>query len=330
LKVSNRLNLTEKQQFDLFSQIASQTGLPAYAIEKDAWVTLILRMLFRSEISSHLVFKGGTSLSKAYNLIERFSEDIDLAIDRNYLGFSGDLTKGQIRKLRRKSHDFSANELPQILQKELSEYGIEKDLYKISVPNIKISDQDPEVIHIVYKSVFKEESYLQSKVLLELGARSLMEPYESKNIRSLIDESYPDAEFHEGEFMTNTVIPEKTFLEKLILLHEEFQKPKDKVKYHRMSRHLYDIEQIIKTDYGKRALKNNELFENICIHREKFTPLKTLNYKNLKIDKLNFLPPAEFMDLYRTDYKEMQTSMIYGNSPDFDLLIENIKTNYHK
>ncbi len=326
--MNNWLNLNEKQQFDLFSQIASQTALPDYAIEKDAWVTLILRMLFRSELSPHIVFKGGTSLSKAYNLTERFSEDIDLAIDRKYLGFSGDLTKGQIRKLRRKSHDFSANELPQILQKELSGYGINEKLFKISVPNIKISDQDPEVIHIIYKSVFKEESYLQSKVLLELGARSLMEPHESKNIRSVIDETYSDAEFYERDFKANTVIPEKTFLEKLILLHEEFQKPKDKIRYHRMSRHLYDIEQIINTEYGKRALKNKYLFENICIHREKFTPLKTVNYKTLKLDKLDFLPPAEFMDLYRTDYKEMQTSMIYGNSPDFDLLIENIKTFY--
>lgn len=328
--MNNWLNLTEKQQFDLFSQIASQTALPAYAIEKDAWVTMILRMLFRSDISSHIIFKGGTSLSKAYNLIERFSEDIDLAIDRNYLGFSGDLTKGQIRKLRRKSHDFSAIELPKILQKELSAYGVENGLYEISVPNIKISDQDPEVIHINYKSVFKEESYLQSKVLLELGARSLLEPFESKNIRSLIDESYSAAEFYEGGFKANTVIPEKTFLEKLILLHEEFQKPKEKIKYQRMSRHLYDINQIINTEYGKRALSNNELFENICSHREKFTPVKTVGYKTLAMKTLNFLPPAEFMDLYRTDYKEMQTSMIYGNSPEFDLFFENIKASYSK
>ncbi len=328
--MNNWLTLTEKQQFELFSQIASQTSLPAYAIEKDAWVTMILRMLFQSDLSPHIVFKGGTSLSKAYGLIERFSEDIDLAIDRSYLGFSGDLTKGEIRKLRRKSHDFSSNELSQLLEKQLSKYGVKEDLYEIYVPNVKISDQDPEVIHIIYKSVFKEASYLQSKVLLEIGARSLLEPSESKNIKSLIDEAYPDAEFYEGDFKISTVIPEKTFLEKLILLHEEFQKPKEKIRYHRMSRHLYDINQIINTEYGKRALINTELFENICIHREKFTPIKTVDYKTLTVKDLNFLPPKDFMDLYKTDYKEMQTNMIYEESPEFSMLIENIKAHYSK
>jgi len=126
----------------------------------------------KTKISSQIVFKGGTSLSKAYNLIERFSEDIDFAIDRDFLGFGGDLSKGRIRKLRRKSHEVSVNELPQILQKELSDYGIVEELYEISVPNTKISDQDPETIHINYTSVFDEESYLPSRVLIEPGARS--------------------------------------------------------------------------------------------------------------------------------------------------------------
>jgi len=153
-----------------------------------------------------------------------------------------------------------------------------------------------------------------------------MEPYENKNIHSFIDENHSDADFYEGDFIANTVIPEKTFLEKLFLLHEEFQKPKEKIRCHRMSRHLYDILQIINTKYGKRALNNSELFENICLHREKFTPVKTVNYKTLTLESLNFLPPDDFMDLHRKDYKEMQTNMIYGDSPEFDKLIEQLKS----
>lgn len=324
--MTNWLNLSKQQQIDLFNQTGAQTALPPFAIEKDAWVTLVLRMLFHSEISSHIVFKGGTSLSKVYNLIERFSEDIDFTIDRNYLGFGGDLLKGEIRKLRRKSHEFSSNELPQILQNELSEYGIEKDLFKIEVPNTEISDQDPEIIHVNYKSVFDEESYLPSRVLVELGARSLMEPYENKKIQSIIDENYSDTVFYEGDFTANTVIPEKTFLEKLVLLHEEFQKPKEKIRCHRMSRHLYDILLIMKTEYAEKALNNSDLFENICTHREKFTPIKNVNYQELNLERLNFIPPDDLIDLYRKDYQEMQTNMIYGESLDFDKLIEELKT----
>lgn len=324
--MTNWLSLTQKQQIDLLNQTGSQTGLPPFAIEKDAWVTLVLRMLFNSEISSHLVFKGGTSLSKAYNLIKRFSEDIDFAIDRDYLGFGGHLSKGEIRKLRRKSHEFSVNEFPEIMQKEFSEYGIGKYLFEIEVPNTEVSDQDPEIIYVNYKSVLEKENYLPSRVLVELGARSLMEPYESKKILSIIDANYSDVDFSEKDFTLNTVIPEKTFLEKLILLHEEFQKPVEKIKYHRMSRHLYDIQQIMKTEYGKKALNNIELFENICLHREKFTPVKTVNYKTLTLESLNFLPPDDFMDLYLKDYKEMQTSMIYGESPEFDNLIDQLRS----
>ena len=94
--MSNWLSLSKDQQLNLFNQIGDVTGLPPYAIEKDAWVTLVLRMLFASKLHDHIVFKGGTSLSKVYNLIERFSEDIDLAINREYLGFDSELSKGEI------------------------------------------------------------------------------------------------------------------------------------------------------------------------------------------------------------------------------------------
>ncbi len=114
----NWLNLPKNKQQELFKQLSVKTGIQPQAIEKDAWVTLVLRIIFGTQISEYLVFKGGTSLSKAYKLIQRFSEDIDLAINREYLGFQGELTKGQIRKLRRKSHDFVSNEMLNLLINE--------------------------------------------------------------------------------------------------------------------------------------------------------------------------------------------------------------------
>ena len=113
-------------------------------------------------------------------------------------------------------------------------------------------------------------------------------------------------------------------MEKLILLHEEFSKPIEKIRYHRMSRHLYDIGEIVTTDFGINALRNKELFEEIISHRKVFTPIKTVDYEKLKIENLKIIPPKEFFNKYENDYIEMQENMIYGNSMTFKSLINKI------
>lgn len=323
--MNNWLTLNKEQQLNLFTQAGADTGLPPFAVEKDAWVILVLRVLFASELNEHIVFKGGTSLSKVYKLIERFSEDIDLAIDREYFGFEGNLSKGQLRKLRRRSHEFSLNQMPDILKKQFEEYGIETETYEIIVPNTEISDQDPEIIHVNYKSLYEEETYLPNRVQIEIGARSLNEPFEKRSIGSLIDANFGDAEFSEKPFNVRTIIPEKTFFEKLILLHEEFKKPEAKIRYQRMSRHLYDIYQIANSKYGESAFKDEGLFKQICNHRAIFTPVRGIVYDKLRHDNLEFLPPDELMERYRSDYQEMQQNMIYGDSPKFDDLIDYLR-----
>lgn len=326
--MKNWLDLPLEKQQELFKQLAVKTGIQPQAIEKDAWVTLTLRLVFSSEIAKYLVFKGGTSLSKAYKLIKRFSEDIDIAVDRKFLGFEGDLTKGKIRKLRRKSHEFVSTQMLEIIIKQFDKNEIDSELYQIEVENTKISDQDPEIIKISYKSVFDELSYISRRVLIEIGARSLLEPFEKKEIYSIIDEYYPDSPFSENKILIPSTRPEKTFLEKLLLLHEEFQKPNEKIKYHRMSRHLYDIGQIITTEFGKKALRNEQLFHEIIVHRKKLTPTKSVDYETLRLDELNIVPPKDFYELYRKDYTEMQENMIYGESLRFDKLIELINNEY--
>ncbi len=326
--MTNWLNLQKEKQKELFVRLSMLTGLQPFAIEKDAWVTLVLRILFRSELKNHIVFKGGTSLSKAFGLIKRFSEDIDFSIHREYLGFEGELTKGRIRKLRKASHAFSSKKLPEILYNEFISYGVDEKLFEIEVPNVKISDQDPEIVHINYVSIFEEDKYLKSRVLLEIGARALTEPFIEKDISSIIDEYYPDADFAEGKFKVPVIIPEKTLLEKMILLHEEFSKEADKIRHYRMSRHLYDIYQILKSDSGERALKDKELFKHICLYREKYTPIKNVNYQELSVSHINFLPPDELIGQYRKDYDEMISAMIYGDKVDFDTMIEELKELY--
>ncbi len=301
-----------------------KTNLLPQAVEKDAWVTLMLRMIFTSDLANHLIFKGGTSLSKAFNLIQRFSEDIDLGIDRKHLGFEGDLSKGQIRKLRRACHTFVSTDLAELLQKQFVEYGVDKDLFELIVENTQVSDQDPETIKVNYQSLFEDVSYLPKRVLIEVSARSLIEPNQEVAIKSMVDEQYSETDFAEPEFVVTTTNPQKTFLEKLILLHEEFQKPSEKIRYLRMSRHFYDIGQILNSEYGQVALKNTALFESIIAHRKVLTPMKTTDYETLTLQSLNIIPPDGFLDNYKSDYKEMQSSMIHGESLDFDTLIDTI------
>ena len=323
--MSNWLSLDTEQQVELITQAGAVTGLPLFAIEKDAWVTLVLRMLFTSELSEHIVFKGGTSLSKVFNLIKRFSEDVDLAIDRNYFGYEGMLSKGEIRKLRRMSHDFSLNQIPEILHGQLEAYGIDSDFFEIVVPNTEVSDQDPEIIYVNYKSVFEEEGYLPDRVQIELGARSLNEPFSTSSIGSIIDQTFGDSEFVEEPFEVKSIIPEKTFLEKMILLHEEFQKPAEKIRSHRMSRHLYDIYIINSTAFGRSALKNEQLFTAICTHRAVFTPVRGINYGGLQLSDLRILPMGDLEHQYKDDYQAMRENMIYGESPEFEEIIKTIR-----
>jgi hypothetical protein len=323
--MSNWLSLERDQQVEIFNQAGAETGLPPFTIEKDAWVTLVLRMLFASELSEHIVFKGGTSLSKVYNLIKRFSEDVDLAIDRSYFGYEGMLSKGEIRKLRRASHDFSLNQIPKILHAQFEAYEIDSGLFEIVVPNTEVSDQDPEIVFVNYKSVFEEEGYLPDRVRFEIGARSLNEPFSTSSISSIIDESFGDSIFVEDPFEVKAIIPEKTFLEKMILLHEEFQKPAEKIKSHRMSRHLYDIYTINSTEFGSAAIKDENLFRVICSHRAVFTPVRGVNYGELKLSDLNIVPTGDLEGLYKDDYQAMRENMIYGESPEFEELIETIR-----
>lgn len=314
---------TEKRR--IYQDVSNKMGLPPQAIEKDVWVTLMLRMIFTSDHANHFIFKGGTSLSKAFNLIDRFSEDIDLGIDRKYLGFDGDLTPGQVRKLRRACHSYVSEELKSVLEKKLTEYGVDSESYELIVENTQVSDQDPETIQVNFKSLFDEVSYLSNNIKIEVSARSLIEPNQRVLIQSWIDQQYPGAAFVTEPFEVIATDPRKTLLEKLILLHEEFQKPTDKIRYLRMSRHFYDLDQLLKSEFGPAALENNELFESIIAHRRVLTPVKTTDYDSIAMKSLTIEPPKEHLENFKSDYKEMQSSMIHGNTKEFETLLEELK-----
>jgi len=315
--------LDENTRRTIFNQAAIRTGIPPIAVEKDWWVTLLLRTIFESPYAEHLVFKGGTSLSKGYKLIDRFSEDIDLAIDRTFFGFKNDLNRSQITRLRKASCDFLSDEFSNYLSGELTDMGIEG--FKIVVLPFEHSDTDPINIEIQYPSLTEQAEYIQPRVLLEVSSRALMEPVEFRSIQTLIAETLPESEFADNLIDVSIVLPKRTFLEKAFLLHEEYQRPAEKIKLDRKSRHLYDLEKMMDTDHGKAALNDFPLYESIIKHRKKFTRVGGVDYSTHYPDKINFIPANGNKENLEADYNVMRENMIYGESLDFKNLIGRIE-----
>lgn len=317
------LNLDKHTRAELFQAISNKTGIPPFAVEKDWWVTQCLAVVFSLEIKDHLLFKGGTSLSKAWNLIHRFSEDIDLAINRGFFGYHGRLSKPQRTALRQLSSAYTSGPFLEMLRKGFSERGIH-DL-GIEVRQSVHSDEDPRIIEIIYPNDIVSPGYLSPKVLIEIGCRSLHEPYSVRKFGSLIDEIFPEQPFSEYLIQVPTVIPERTFLEKVFLLHEEFQRPSEKVRSERMSRHLYDVFRLSESGSILKVLNNQELYETIVQHRFEMTRIGGVDYNKHHPMHIRLLPPQEHEASWRKDYNRMREQMIYeANPPTFDMLLEQL------
>jgi predicted nucleotidyltransferase component of viral defense system len=321
------LQLPHNEKIKLIDQMFEETGLPQVIIEKDIWVTAVLRALFSLPYSENLSFKGGTSLSKCYDLIERFSEDVDIAINREFFGFIGDtFTIKQISKnLRKSACKFVRDNLQFDLANQMQAVGIPTDLFSVRVDITPITTTDPEKIFIEYNSVCTPNPYIKNTVVLEISGRSMKEPLQKVKIESLIDKHFSEATFAEKSFEINAVAPERTFLEKICLLHEEFSKPSNNIRVERMSRHLYDLALMADTPIKENALKNKELYQSIIEHRRMFTAMKDFDYDTLAPTTISIVPPDNIIDLWKADYEAMQETMIYGDDLSFQDLINKIR-----
>lgn len=315
--------IPDETKIRLFTETSRQIGLPSpSASEKDWWVVHTLSVIFSMDCADAIIFKGGTSLSKGWNLIQRFSEDIDLALDRGFLGFTSELSKGDIRRLRRKSYQFITEVFTEELKARFKEFGF-KDVM-IKYREVKNHDQDPLIIEIYYNKLTEADTYLKPGILIEIGSRSLKEPFTQRTFGTMTAEIYPDRPFSDRPITIPVVNPERTFLEKIFLLHEEFQKASGKIRVERLSRHLYDIEKLSRTEYAEIALQNTKLYNTIVSHRSKFTHISGIDYANHKPKNIKFVPPDNLLPLWERDYQDMRESMFYGESLNFEELIKRL------
>lgn len=322
-------NLDISEQRKVLTQTGERTGLLENSIEKDWWVCTILKSLFETSCRDSLMFKGGTSLSKGWGLIDRFSEDVDLSIHHSF--FKIDKTnKNQKDKLRKAGRKY----VHEVLSAELVERLKAKGVRNFNIENVTTitrngivepidSDKDPTVILVYYDSVLKEGNpYVRPVVKIEVSCLSMDEPFEFRKIKTMISEQFEEVD-SDTDSVIRTVVPTRTFLEKAFLLNEEFQK--DHPRFKRMSRHLYDLERMMDTPYGMDALRDKDLYNRIIEHRKTYYAVKYVDYSLHAPSSIKICPPDAEMDRWKADYNAMRQSFIYGDSLPFDRLMERMR-----
>jgi len=328
--VNEFLSFSEDRRRTVCEQAQDKLGLPPATIEKDFWVCWTLKKLFNlPKWGPRLTFKGGTSLSKGWGLIERFSEDIDIVINRDALGFGGDMapdrapSKKQTRKrldaLKAASQDcVNKTLLPLLVEAISQEMPAELSWHLDLDPD----DPDGQTLLLAYPTAFNDQmAYLRQVVKIELGARSDTEPTLDVDIHPYLGDAFPNL-FTQTHFSVRAVSPARTFWEKAMLLHKETFRPPEKRRQARMSRHYYDLYRLIGAGIGQKASGDLELFERIAAHRQVYFRYTWVDYDTLRPGHLKLVPPDDQLANWKSDYTAMKDEMFFGEIPEFDDLIQ--------
>ena len=226
--------------------------------------------------------------------------------------------------MRKASSQYLSNDFHFALQKAFDDAGMAGVELSV-IGREDVSDEDPVKIEVAYPALAEYSTYVKPSVLLEIGSRSVLEPSSVRLFRSMIGEVFTDKPFADENVSIRCINPERTFLEKLFLLHEERQRPVEKMLFDGRSRHFYDICQIAKTPYAEKAIADKELYKTIVAHRERFTKISGVDYTSHFPPNLNPIPSAELMPKWKQDYSEMRGNMIVGDAPEFEELIDEIR-----
>ena len=313
--------LSIKDRTELFQATAISMGMQPNVIEKDFWVCFMIDHLFNDcKYKKAFVFKGGTSLSKAYHVIERFSEDIDLILDwRKIIDEATNpweersKTKQDLfnKKINSEAAKFYRNELVPKLNDEIKE--------KLGDGKwIVIDDEDEMVVNFYYPQIFETE-YLRSCVRLEIGPLAEWMPSHETIITPFVAEKYP-ALFTQKNTTVLTIDVERTFWEKLTILHKIAHFPEGKPLPARYARHLYDVYNLGNSWVKESAFERKELLEKDVAFKQKFYYAKGAHYETATLSSIELVPREDIIKELIDDYEAMK-NMIYGNIPRFDEIL---------
>lgn len=324
------LTLDLETQRSAMEQSAAAKGLAFVAVEKDFWVCWVLERLFLLPvIGGHLTFKGGTSLSKVWGLIERFSEDIDLVVDKGWLGFGGenDPESAPSNAQRKKRLDALKAACGTAVQGSIR--TALDEAFHAALPSgrnwsldLDPGDVDQQTLLFSYPRLTPDGAgYLGNWVKIELGARSDIDPAEAGTVRSEVAAAFPDL-FDEPSVSLRALQPERTFLEKVALLHEESVRDPGKPHAQKLARHYYDVAQLIRAGVGRKAADSPGLFERVVAHRRVYFKQTGVDYESMVRGSLRVVPDDARISDWARDYDAMRKEMFYGTPPTWGEVVE--------
>lgn len=320
------IKLTDENKIATFSKAETDLGLSEDIIEKDFWVCWILKELFQlNEIKDNLTFKGGTSLSKVYKVIDRFSEDIDVSVERSFLGFKDDKDPANVgpKQAKRLIEDLGVecqkfvrgdlyNQLEIIIKSKLGSSG-----WKLEIDE---DDNDGQTILFTYpKLTTKASEYIRPVVKIELGARSDHWPVSMQKISPYVTEILPSP-LNKMEAEIRVLNIERTFWEKATILHRYAHYPDEKTVPERQSRHFFDFYCLLKSHGKVKALESIDLLEKVAAHKNLYFKAAWANYLTAKQGSLKLIPQDKVMKAMEADYKAM-SEMFPGNVPDWHEIV---------
>ncbi len=320
----------ERAQLFEFSAERHAPRIDAVIIEKDFWVCWALHRLFDViEFRPQLIFKGGTSLSKVFKAIERFSEDVDLSLSRRDLGYAdGRDPEGagiSKRESERRIEALLAACVQTVREKLLPE--LRQDFATVlggSGWSVDVDTNDPQTLVFAYPpSGLVESPYVRPSIRLEMGARSDDWPSVDAEVKPYAAEDFP-AMFSQPACRARTLAAERTFWEKATLLHAEYHRPPEKLSNERISRHYYDLYCLSCNEIAKRALDRDDLLKRVVQHKRCFFPRAWANYETATPGTFHLAPPEARMEMHRKDYNAMK-AMIFGDAPKWDEIMAAIR-----
>ena len=327
--MDNVARFDSSRRGELFAETADRLQLSDTVVEKDFWVCWTLKQIFSIEfLKNTLLFKGGTSLSKVFQAINRFSEDIDLAVDYATLGFVGardprqeGISKTKQNKILEEMLDacrqYIRNEFLPVLSERFHE--VLADRYWA----LTISPADPHIVQFRYPpSVANRLAYFSPQVILELGTHAEFIPRDTFRFRSFAAEQFPQL-FEEPEVLVTALVAKRTFWEKATILHAEYHRPLERPLPGRYSRHYYDLAMLAQSDIKPAALADFDLLATVVRHKQTFYPSAWARYDLATPGSLRLVPRAERLPALRLDYRDM-AAMIFGGVPEFDWLIHQL------
>jgi len=319
------LSLSDEERKEILQTLSSRRGQNPAVLEKDVWVCWALKTLFEIPKAHPMAFKGGTSLSKVYGIIERFSEDVDITLDYKALLPTAEPFKEGISRTQ-------LSKLTETLRRLVSEHTHEvifpafvaaiKEQFGEKQYEVKIDD-DGECLTIAYGPLF-QANYITDRVLVEFGGRNAITPTNPVTIEAYIAEDVSHLLFPKAA--VSVLVAERTFWEKATLIHVECNTESiDKLE--RKSRHWYDVYKLSKTAVGEGAIKDKELLTDVVRHKQAFFHSSKARYEDCLKGRLRLVPADGMLKELAQDFKKMQDSgMFHGAVPTFDSMINDLRS----